>query len=63
VNVEVWRNSWHYLIEQKVAREGEGSLPERWRKHGGAASSIELGKGGRRRPGLVWSARARLSLL
>jgi hypothetical protein len=32
VNVEVWRNSWHYLIERKVAREGEGSLPERWRE-------------------------------
>ena len=32
VHVEVWRNSWHYLIELKVAREGEGSLPERWRE-------------------------------
>jgi hypothetical protein len=29
VNVRVWRTSWHNLIEQKIAREGEGSSPER----------------------------------
>jgi hypothetical protein len=29
VNVRVWRSSWHNLIERKIAREGEGSSPER----------------------------------
>jgi hypothetical protein len=29
VTVRVWRSSWHNLIEQKIAREGEGSSPER----------------------------------
>jgi hypothetical protein len=29
VNVGVWRSSWHNLIERKIAREGEGSSPER----------------------------------
>jgi hypothetical protein len=29
VNVGVWRSSWHDLIERKIAREGEGSSPER----------------------------------
>jgi hypothetical protein len=29
VTVRVWRSSWHNLIERKIAREGEGSSPER----------------------------------
>jgi hypothetical protein len=29
MTVRVWRSSWHSLIEQKIAREGEGSSPER----------------------------------
>jgi hypothetical protein len=29
VTVRVWRSSWHSLIEQKIAREEEGSSPER----------------------------------
>jgi hypothetical protein len=29
VTVRVWRSSWHNLIEWKIAREGEGSSPER----------------------------------
>jgi hypothetical protein len=43
VNVEVWRSSWHDLIERKIAREGEGSSPGQGRQHGGA-SSIGAGK-------------------
>jgi hypothetical protein len=29
VTVRVWQSSWHNLIERKIAREGEGSSPER----------------------------------
>jgi hypothetical protein len=29
VTVRVWRSSWHNLIGRKIAREGEGSSPER----------------------------------
>jgi hypothetical protein len=29
VNEGVWRSSWHNLIEWRIAREGEGSSPER----------------------------------
>jgi hypothetical protein len=29
VTVRVWQSSWHKLIERKIAREGEGSSPER----------------------------------
>jgi hypothetical protein len=29
VTVRVWRSSWHNLIGQRIAREGEGSSPER----------------------------------
>jgi hypothetical protein len=29
VTVRVWRSFWHSLIGQRIAREGEGSSPER----------------------------------
>jgi hypothetical protein len=29
VTVRVWRSFWHSLIGQRIARGGEGSLPER----------------------------------
>jgi hypothetical protein len=38
VNVRVWRSSWRNLIEQKIAREGEGSSPGQGRQHGDSSS-------------------------
>jgi hypothetical protein len=37
--VRVWRSFEHSLIGQRIAREGEGSSPERRREHGGASSN------------------------
>jgi hypothetical protein len=56
VIVRVWRSSWHSLIEQKIAREGDGSSPERWREHDGAS----LNGSGKRAVGVagaVWRRR------
>jgi hypothetical protein len=56
VIVSVWRSFGHSLIEQRKAREGEGSSPEQSREHGGACLN-----GSRRRAvgmaGVVWRRR------
>jgi hypothetical protein len=51
--VRVWRSFGHSLIGQRIAREGEGSSPERRREHGGA-SSIGSGKKAVEMAGAVW---------
>jgi hypothetical protein len=53
VTVRVWRSFWHSLIGQRIAREGEGSSPERRREHDGA-SSIGSGKEAVEVAGAVW---------
>jgi hypothetical protein len=53
VTVRVWRSFEHSLIGQRIAREGEGSSPERRREHGGA-SSIGSGKKAVEMAGAVW---------
>jgi hypothetical protein len=56
VLVSVWRSFGHSLIEQRKAREGEGSSPEQGREHGGAC----LNGSGRRAVGMagvVWRRR------
>jgi hypothetical protein len=56
VIVSVWRSFGHSLIEQRKAREGEGSSPEQGRGHGGAC----LNGSGRREVGMagvVWQRR------
>jgi hypothetical protein len=56
VIVSVWRSFGHSLIEQRKAREGEGSSPEQGREHDGACLN-----GSRRRAvrmaGVVWRRR------
>jgi hypothetical protein len=54
--VSVWRSFGHSLIEQRKAREGEGSSPKQGRGHGGAC----LNGSGRREVGMagvVWRGR------
>jgi hypothetical protein len=56
VIVSVWRSFGQSLIEQRKAREGEGSSPEQSREHGGAC----LNGSGRRAVGMagvVWRRR------
>jgi hypothetical protein len=56
VIASVWRSFGHSLIEQRDAREGEGSSPEQGREHGGAC----LNSSGRRAVGIagvVWRRR------
>jgi hypothetical protein len=56
VIVSVWRSFGHSVIEQRKAREGEGSSPEQGRGHGGAC----LNDSGRREVGMagvVWRRR------
>jgi hypothetical protein len=56
VIVSVWRSFGHSLIEQRKAREGEGSSPEQGRGHGGACLNVS----GRREVGMagvVWRRR------
>jgi hypothetical protein len=56
VIASVWRSFGHSLIEQRDAREGEGSSPEQGREHGGAC----LNSSGRRAVGMagvVWRRR------
>jgi hypothetical protein len=56
VIVSLWRSFGHSLIEQRKAREGEGSSPEQSREHGGAC----LNGSGRRAVGMagvVWQRR------
>jgi hypothetical protein len=56
VIVSVWRSFGHSLIEQRKAREGDGSSPEQGREHGGAC----LNGSGRRAVGMagvVWRRR------
>jgi hypothetical protein len=56
VIASVWRSFGHSLIEQRDAREGEGSSPEQGRGHGGA----RLNGSGRRAvrvAGVVWRRR------
>jgi hypothetical protein len=43
MTVRVWWSFDHSLIGQRIAREGEGSSPERRREHDGA-SSVGSGK-------------------
>ena len=50
VIASVWRSFGHSLIEQRDAREGEGSSPEQGRGHGGARLN---GSGGGQRGWLV----------
>jgi hypothetical protein len=56
VIASVWRSFGHSLIEQRDAREGEGSSPEQGRGHGGARLN---GSGRRavRMAGVVWRRR------
>jgi hypothetical protein len=56
VLVSVWWSFDHSLIEQRKAREGEGSSPEQGREHGGACLN---GSGRRavRMAGVVWRRR------
>jgi hypothetical protein len=53
VTVRVWRSFNHSLIGQRIAREGEGSSPERRRERGGA-SSVGSGKKAVEVAGAVW---------
>jgi hypothetical protein len=53
LTVRVWWSFDHSLIGQRIAREGEGSSPERRRERGGA-SSVGSGKKAVEVAGAVW---------